>query len=56
MAEIFKAGYSRIPVWDKDPNEIIGLILTKDLIFVDPGVFFLYYTILYYISFIIFKS
>eukprot|EP00604_Paraphysomonas_vestita_P004004 CAMPEP_0174824384 /NCGR_PEP_ID=MMETSP1107-20130205/33806_1 /TAXON_ID=36770 /ORGANISM="Paraphysomonas vestita, Strain GFlagA" /LENGTH=208 /DNA_ID=CAMNT_0016051475 /DNA_START=461 /DNA_END=1088 /DNA_ORIENTATION=+ len=37
MAEIFKAGYSRIPVWDKDPNEIIGLILTKDLIFVDPG-------------------
>lgn len=38
MADIFKAGYSRIPVWDKDPNEIIGLILTKDLIFVDPMV------------------
>jgi metal transporter CNNM len=38
MSEIFKAGYSRIPVWEKDPNDIIGLILTKDLIFVDPVV------------------
>ena len=36
LAEIFKAGYSRIPVYDGDPNTIIGLILVKDLIFVDP--------------------
>jgi len=36
MYEIFKSGYSRIPVFDKDRNDIIGLILAKDLIFVDP--------------------
>jgi metal transporter CNNM len=34
--DIFKAGYSRIPVYDKDENDIISLILAKDLIFVDP--------------------
>eukprot|EP01033_Poteriospumella_lacustris_P004271 gene4269-3050_t len=33
---IFKAGYSRIPVYDKDRNDIVSLILAKDLIFVDP--------------------
>ena len=31
MADIFKAGYSRIPVWDHDPNDIIGLILATAL-------------------------
>lgn len=36
LAEIFKAGYSRIPVWETSKNDIIGLILVKDLIFVDP--------------------
>jgi len=36
--EIFKSGYSRIPVYDKDKNDIVGLILAKDLIFVDPEV------------------
>jgi CBS domain containing-hemolysin-like protein len=39
IAEIFQAGYSRIPVYEKDKNDIIGLILTKDLIFIDPEVF-----------------
>jgi len=34
--EIFKSGYSRIPVYDKDRHDIVGLILAKDLIFVDP--------------------
>jgi len=35
---IFKAGYSRIPVYEgKNKNDIIGLLLTKDLIFIDPA-------------------
>lgn len=34
--EIFKAGCSRIPVYDGDHNDIVGIILAKDLIFVDP--------------------
>ena len=38
MYEIFKAGYSRIPVYDQDRNDIVGIILAKDLIFVDPEV------------------
>eukprot|EP01031_Cornospumella_fuschlensis_P028941 gene28941-34930_t len=36
MYEIFKSGYSRIPVYDRDLNDIVGLVLAKDLIFVDP--------------------
>lgn len=38
MYEIFKSGYSRIPVYEKSKNDIVGLILAKDLIFVDPEV------------------
>ena len=35
---IFKAGHSRIPVCEgKNKNDVIGLLLTKDLIFVDPA-------------------
>lgn len=36
ITEIFKSGYSRIPVYERDRNDIIGLLLVKDLIFVDP--------------------
>jgi hypothetical protein len=36
--EIFKSGYSRIPVYESDRNDVVGLILAKDLIFVDPEV------------------
>jgi metal transporter CNNM len=36
--EIFKSGYSRIPVFEKDRNDVVGLILAKDLIFIDPEV------------------
>lgn len=38
MYEIFKSGYSRIPVYDRDRHDVVGLILAKDLIFVDPEV------------------
>ncbi len=36
MYEIFKSGYSRIPVFERDRHDVVGLILAKDLIFVDP--------------------
>jgi metal transporter CNNM len=36
IADIFKTGYSRVPVYEVSRNNIIGLLLVKDLIFVDP--------------------
>ena len=38
ISDIYKSGFSRIPVYGIDRNDIIGLILTKDLIFIDPDV------------------
>ena len=35
--EMVFAGYTRIPVYEKDPQDIIGILYTKDLILVDPG-------------------
>ena len=37
MMEIYKSGYTRIPVYDRDPQNIIGICYTKDLIVVDSG-------------------
>ncbi|GMH90691.1 hypothetical protein TrVE_jg5975 [Triparma verrucosa] len=36
IAEVFKSGFSRIPVYEIDEDNIVGLLLVKDLIFVDP--------------------
>lgn len=36
LAKIFKAGYSRIPVYSVSKNNVIGMLFVKDLIFVDP--------------------
>ena len=36
ITEIFRSGFSRIPVYEKNKDDIIGLLLVKDLIFVDP--------------------
>mmetsp|Transcript_7823 Transcript_7823/g.14373 ORF Transcript_7823/g.14373 Transcript_7823/m.14373 type:complete len:658 (+) Transcript_7823:77-2050(+) len=36
MSHIFQAGYSRIPVYDLDRDDVVGVMLTKDLIMVDP--------------------
>ncbi|ETW01996.1 hypothetical protein H310_06514 [Aphanomyces invadans] len=36
MREIYQSGFSRIPVWRKTRNDIIGLLFTKDLVFIDP--------------------
>mmetsp|Transcript_1144 Transcript_1144/g.1853 ORF Transcript_1144/g.1853 Transcript_1144/m.1853 type:complete len:655 (-) Transcript_1144:172-2136(-) len=36
LSEVFKSGYSRIPVYGRDRNDIAGVLLAKDLIFIDP--------------------
>eukprot|EP01138_Halocafeteria_seosinensis_P005416 gb/GECG01005537.1/.p1 GENE.gb/GECG01005537.1/~~gb/GECG01005537.1/.p1 ORF type:complete len:421 (+),score=58.30 gb/GECG01005537.1/:1-1263(+) len=36
MSEIFRTGYSRIPVWNARRTWIIGLLYSKDLILVSP--------------------
>jgi len=36
MSKIFKTGYSRIPIYEVDVQNVIGLLFTKDLIFIDP--------------------
>ncbi|XP_042894838.1 unextended protein-like [Parasteatoda tepidariorum] len=36
VSEIIKQGYSRIPVFDGDRNNIVALLNIKDLAFVDP--------------------
>jgi metal transporter CNNM len=36
IIKIFHAGYSRIPVYEIDKSNVIGLLFTKDLIFIDP--------------------
>lgn len=35
LSEVFKAGCSRIPVFGRDRNDIVGLIFAKDLLFID---------------------
>ena len=36
IGDIFKSGYSRIPVFDQSRNDVVSILLVKDLIFVDP--------------------
>ena len=36
IREIFQQGFSRIPVYGHDREDILGLLLVKDLIFIDP--------------------
>jgi len=35
MQEILSKGFSRIPVYEEDENNIVGLLFVKDLAFVD---------------------
>eukprot|EP00639_Heterosigma_akashiwo_P031244 CAMPEP_0194687738 /NCGR_PEP_ID=MMETSP0295-20121207/16460_1 /TAXON_ID=39354 /ORGANISM="Heterosigma akashiwo, Strain CCMP2393" /LENGTH=323 /DNA_ID=CAMNT_0039576177 /DNA_START=433 /DNA_END=1400 /DNA_ORIENTATION=- len=36
ISSIFQSGFSRVPVYEGSPNDVVGVILTKDLIFIDP--------------------
>mmetsp|Transcript_9605 Transcript_9605/g.10940 ORF Transcript_9605/g.10940 Transcript_9605/m.10940 type:complete len:586 (+) Transcript_9605:191-1948(+) len=36
IAEIFRSGHSRIPVYSGKPENVVGIVLTKDLIVIDP--------------------
>lgn len=36
LSAIFKAGYSRIPVYSRDRDDVVGLLFTKDLVLLDP--------------------
>eukprot|EP00746_Dinoflagellata_sp_MGD_P011512 gnl/MRDRNA2_/MRDRNA2_124165_c0_seq1.p1 gnl/MRDRNA2_/MRDRNA2_124165_c0~~gnl/MRDRNA2_/MRDRNA2_124165_c0_seq1.p1 ORF type:complete len:487 (+),score=97.24 gnl/MRDRNA2_/MRDRNA2_124165_c0_seq1:85-1461(+) len=37
IAQIFRSGFSRIPVYSENVNKPVGLLLTKDLVLVDPN-------------------
>lgn len=37
MELIFRTGYSRIPVWNRDRTSIVGSLLAKDLLLVSPA-------------------
>lgn len=36
MTKIFRSGYSRIPVYDNGKNDVVGIMLSKDLMLIDP--------------------
>mmetsp|Transcript_15426 Transcript_15426/g.39285 ORF Transcript_15426/g.39285 Transcript_15426/m.39285 type:complete len:466 (+) Transcript_15426:485-1882(+) len=36
MLDIYRTGFTRIPVYNKRKNDIIGVLYTKDLILIDP--------------------
>jgi metal transporter CNNM len=36
ISSIFQSGFSRIPIYERTKDLIVGLLLVKDLIFVDP--------------------
>lgn len=36
LETIYKRGYSRIPVYDEDRTDIKGILMTKDLILMNP--------------------
>jgi metal transporter CNNM len=36
IGKIFKTGYSRIPIYEIQRSNVVGILLVKDLIFIDP--------------------
>jgi metal transporter CNNM len=36
LREVYSKGYSRIPVYDRRPDNIIGILMARDLILVNP--------------------
>ena len=36
MSKIWETGHSRIPIFKKDKNNIVGILFTKDLVLINP--------------------
>jgi metal transporter CNNM len=36
LMDIYKSGFTRIPVYEIDRQNIVGILFTKDLILIDP--------------------
>ena len=36
LREIYSKGYSRIPIYERSKNNIVGILMTRDLILVNP--------------------
>ena len=36
VVKVFRSGFSRIPVYRNGLHDVVGLLFTKDLIFIDP--------------------
>ena len=36
MLEIYRSGYTRVPIFEGQKQNIVGILYTKDLILVDP--------------------
>lgn len=36
IKQIYASGFSRIPVFGKDANDVLGVVFVKDLVFIDP--------------------
>ena len=36
LGKIYKNGYSRIPIYDGDRQNIVGILMAKDLILLNP--------------------
>ena len=36
LMEIYKSGFTRIPIYEIDRQNIVGILFTKDLILIDP--------------------
>lgn len=36
LREIYSKGFSRIPVYDQSKDNIVGILMTRDLILINP--------------------
>lgn len=36
LRDIYQAGFSRIPVYDRSKDNIMGILMARDLILLDP--------------------
>ena len=36
LREIYSKGFSRVPVYDKTKDNIVGILMTRDLILINP--------------------